>query len=175
MSEDETCCSNSCRLCNVTDMTRRKVGFNKNKNCKVTPFRRVHKISTGDYWLRHVCPSVLPPALKNVSTTGRIVTKFDTWHFFFWKFVDKTQVTLKSDKNNAWFTWRRFYVYDISLNSFESAKSLRQFVEEVRWHFIFNKFFFPKIVPLMTTWKNLVQPDRPQITIWHGAWAQYYG
>jgi len=31
---------------------------------------------------------------------------------------------------------------------------------------MFNNFFFPKIVPFMGRWKNIVQPDRPQMTIW---------
>jgi hypothetical protein len=38
MSAGETCYSNSSRLCNVTDMTKRKIVFNKNKNDKVTHF-----------------------------------------------------------------------------------------------------------------------------------------
>ena len=33
--------------------------------------------------------------------------------------AEKIQVSLKSDKNNGYFTWRRFHIYDnISLNSF---------------------------------------------------------
>jgi hypothetical protein len=31
---------------------------------------------------------------------------------------------------------------------------------------MFNNFFFSKIVPFMRMWKNIVQPDRPQMTIW---------
>ena len=31
---------------------------------------------------------------------------------FSWKSVEKIQVLLKSDKNNGYFTWRRFHVYD---------------------------------------------------------------
>ena len=30
---------------------------------------------------------------------------------------------------------------------------------------MFNNFYFSKIVPLIT-WKNIVKPDTPQITIW---------
>ena len=41
------------------------------------------------------------------------------WYLtFFRKYVDKIQVSLKSDKNNGHFTQRRFHFYDsISLNS----------------------------------------------------------
>jgi len=36
----------------------------------------------------------------------------------FRKSVPKIQVSLKSDKNNRYFTWRPIYIYDhISLNS----------------------------------------------------------
>jgi hypothetical protein len=36
----------------------------------------------------------------------------------FRKSVEKIQVSLKSDKNNGYFTWRPMYIYDyISLNS----------------------------------------------------------
>ena len=40
------------------------------------------------------------------------------WYLsFFRKCVEKIQVSLKSDKNNGHFTWRRFHIYDnISLN-----------------------------------------------------------
>jgi hypothetical protein len=38
---------------------------------------------------------------------------------FLRKSVEKIEDSLKSDKNNWYFTWRRFYIYDsISLNSF---------------------------------------------------------
>jgi hypothetical protein len=33
-------------------------------------------------------------------------------------------------------------------------------------HFMFNAFFFEKPTVYQTMWKNIVQPDRPQITIW---------
>ena len=49
-----------------------------------------------------------------------IWTDFDeTWYFsIFRKSVEKIRVLLKSDKNNKYFTWRRFDIYDnISLNS----------------------------------------------------------
>jgi hypothetical protein len=46
-------------------------------------------------------------------------TDFDnTWFFsFFWKSVEEIQISLKPDKNNEYFTWKRFQFYDnISLN-----------------------------------------------------------
>jgi hypothetical protein len=40
-------------------------------------------------------------------------------------------------------------------------------VEKIKTHFVFsNFFFFSKIVPFMTMWKNVVEPDRPRVTQW---------
>jgi hypothetical protein len=40
-------------------------------------------------------------------------------------------------------------------------------VEEIKAYFYVEKlFFFLKIVTFMRTWKNTVEPDRPQITVW---------
>jgi hypothetical protein len=40
--------------------------------------------------------------------------------------VEKIQVSLKSDKKNGYFTWRRFHIYDnISLNSSRNGKCPR--------------------------------------------------
>jgi hypothetical protein len=64
----------------------------------------------------------------------------------FRKAVEKTQVPLKCDKNNGYFTWRLMYMYEsISLNLFRmrsmSDKSCRKIQNT---YFIFNNFFFPR-------------------------------
>jgi hypothetical protein len=41
-----------------------------------TIFRRVRKIAKSDYYLRHVCPSVLPSAIIS-APTRRIFMKFE--------------------------------------------------------------------------------------------------
>ena len=46
--------------------------------------------------------SVVPPARNSSTPTGRILMKFDT--YVFRKSVKKIQVSLKSDKNNSYFT-----------------------------------------------------------------------
>jgi hypothetical protein len=56
-------------------------------------------------------------------------TDFDKiWYLrLFRKPVDKIQVSLKSDKNNGYFTSRRFHIYDnISLNSSQNEKYFKQ-------------------------------------------------
>ena len=61
--------------------------------------------------------SVCPSAWNNSNPIGRILIKLDI-SAFIRKSVEKIQVQLKSDKNNGYFTPRRFHIYDnISLNS----------------------------------------------------------
>jgi hypothetical protein len=88
------------------------------------------------------CPSV------RVKQLGSHWTDFDeTWYltFFYIKSVDKIQVSLKSDKNNGYFTWRRFHICDnISLNSFQKQKCFRQSCRENQCSITF--FFLSKIV-----------------------------
>jgi len=42
--------------------------------------------------------------------TGRIFTKFYILRFFE-KYVEKVQVSLKSDEHNRYFTWRPVYIF----------------------------------------------------------------
>jgi hypothetical protein len=61
--------------------------------------------------------SVCPSSGKNSTPTGRIFIKFDIRGFFFF-FVEKIQVSLKTDKNNEYFTSRTTQIfYHNSLNS----------------------------------------------------------
>jgi hypothetical protein len=44
--------------------------------------------------------------------------------------------------------------------------------EKIKTHFISsNVFFFEKRAVYEIMWKNMVEPDRPQATIWYGACA----
>jgi hypothetical protein len=57
--------------------------------------------------------SVRLPLWNNPASTGRTLMKFKLSS----KSVEKIDVSLKSDKNNGYFTRRRFHIYDnISLN-----------------------------------------------------------
>jgi hypothetical protein len=71
--------------------------------------------------ISHVRPSLHPSvclsAWNNSTPTGRTLIKFDIYDIFR-NSVQKIQDSLKSDKNNRYFTWRRFHIYDnTSLNS----------------------------------------------------------
>jgi hypothetical protein len=76
------------------------------------------------------------------------------------KYIEKTQVSLQSDKNNGHFTWRPMYIYDnISLNSYYSEECFRQkFVENMRTHFMFKKLISEKRAVCERMWKNMVEP-----------------
>ena len=64
----------------------------------------------------------------------------------FQKSVDKIQVSLKSAKNNRYFTWRRFYIYDsISLKSSWNEKCFRKTViEKIKTQFLCSITIFRK-------------------------------
>jgi hypothetical protein len=76
----------------------------------------------------------------------------EMWHLsIFRKFVEKFQYSLKSDKNDGYFTWRPIYIFLSYLAQFflewkVFQKKRRR--ENRNTHFMFNNFFFSKIVPL---------------------------
>jgi hypothetical protein len=70
-------------------------------------------------------------ALKKSAVTGRNFVKFGIS-----KFVEKIQVSLKSEKNNRYFTLWPTYIYDnISLNSSYNEKRFKKFVEKSKHPF----------------------------------------
>jgi len=71
-----------------------------------------------------VRPSVCPLAWNKSAPTRRIFVKFDMC--IFRKSVAKIKISLKSDKNNGYLTRRRMYVYNITLNSSQNEKCVRQ-------------------------------------------------
>ena len=74
-------------------------------------------------YVMSVCPSV---------RVGQIVSQWAELHEFWYlsmfrKPAEKIQVSLKSDKNNRYFTWTPIYIFDhISLNSSYIEKCFRQ-------------------------------------------------
>jgi hypothetical protein len=76
----------------------------------------------------------------------------------FLKTVEKIQMSLKSDKNNRYFTSRPIHIYHISLISSENET---KFVEKMKTHIFFEyRTFYEKM------WKNIVERGRSQMTIW---------
>ena len=86
----------------------------------------------------------------------------EIWYLsLFRKSVAKNQVSLKSDKNNWYFTWRPMYTYDnISLKSSQNEKYLRQRCRENQnTHFMFNYLSFRKSCRLWHNVENIAQPN----------------
>ena len=94
---------------------------------------------------------------------------YEIWYWsILWKSVEKIQVVLKSDKNTGHFTWILAYVYDhIVLISSNNEKCFRHVVENINLNILHSiTFFSPKngaVYEVM--WKNVVLPDRLQMTI----------
>ena len=111
------------------------------------------------------CPSV---------RVGQFASHWMDFHeilydIFFGKSVEKIQVSLKSDKNNGYFTWRPWYMFDhISFSSSWNEKCFRQKLYRKSKHTFYVPQFFPR--KLCRLWDNVkkytVEPDRPQMTIW---------
>ena len=107
-------------------------------------FRRVHKIAKSDSCLCHVCCLsvrlyVRPSTWNSSAPTARIfmnlvstvsVNKWFSWNFifeYFSKICWENSVSLKSRKNNWYFTWRSAFVYgNMSLNYALNEKCFRQ-------------------------------------------------
>ena len=93
--------------------------------------------------------------------------KFDVFSIFR-KFVKKNQVSLKSDKNDGYFTWRSIHIFITSPSVLLRIKNVsdRSCTESQKQTFKFNNFFFLKSYRLWDNVENTVEPKRPQVTIW---------
>jgi len=82
----------------------------------------------------------------------------------------KIQVSLKSDKNRTYFTWRPIYIFVISLSVLLEMRNVsdESCRENQNTQFVFNNWFFlfENRAIYEITWKYAVVPDRPQMTIW---------
>jgi len=78
------------------------------------------------------------------------------------KSVEKIQVSLKSDKNNCYFTYRPIHICDtVSLNCSYNEKCFKV-VKNIKIFILCSIFFFiENRVVCEINWKNIVQPDRP--------------
>jgi len=97
--------------------------------------------------------SVRLSAWNNSSHTGRIFMKFYIWPFFEALFK-KIQLSLKSDKNNRYFTWRQINILDhYALDSSRMRNiSDKTYTENQNAHFMFKNVFPRKSYRL---WDNV--------------------
>jgi len=48
-------------------------------------------------------------------------------------------------------------------------------LDEIKTHVMFSSIFPENLALYEIMWKNIVQPYRPQMTVWHGACALHAG
>jgi hypothetical protein len=130
--------------------------------------RCVRKISKSDSYLRHVCVSICPSvhasAWYNSAPTGRIFMKFDMWVFF------------ENLSRNFKFRWNVTIITD-TLHEYLCAFMISRWIL-VRMRTVSDKCCrenqntfcaqnpFPESrVVYEIMWKNMVEPDRPQMAI----------
>jgi len=81
--------------------------------------------------------------------------------------VEKIQVSLKSEKNKGYFTWRHVYILIISRWILLGVGTLSEnIVEKTKTCLLFSKTFI-YIYKLKRSWddmENVVEPDRPLLT-----------
>jgi len=94
----------------------------------------------------------------------------EIWHSsIFKKSVRKIQVSLKSDKKNAYFTQIPIHMFIISHSVLLRLMNISDTIcrENQNIHFMFSNFFFSKIAIYGIMRKNIIERFRPQMTIRH--------
>ena len=113
-----------------------------------------------------------------METLGSLWTDFyEIWYFsIFRKSVQKIQVSLKSDKNKGYFTWRPIYMFIIYRSNQLRIRNVsgKCCGENQSTDFMFNSlFFFENHAVYELMWENIAKPDRPQMTIWRVCIARW--
>jgi len=111
---------------------------------------------------------VRPFSWNNLAHTESMFMIFYIWELS-GKLVMEVQVSLKSDRNNGYITWRTIYIFlSHRAHFFLEWELFRTDLQRKPKHtFYAQYFFFSKIVLFKKkTWKTSVEPGRPQMTIW---------
>jgi len=105
--------------------------------------------------------------MNNSASPGQIFMKFDT--SIFRKFVENIQVRFKSNNINGYFTCRLKYISDnFSLNPSSNERCFGQMLQrKLNTHFSLSPPPNRGIYEIM--WKNMLQTDRSQTTIYYSA------
>ena len=75
----------------------------------------------------------------------------------------KIQVSLKYDKNNGYLTFA--HLWHLTEFFLEWEMFHTKLVEKIKTQFVFKNFFFLNCVIYEITWENMVEPDKPKMTI----------
>jgi hypothetical protein len=113
-------------------------------------FRRACKIAKHNYQRRRVCPSVRPSVVKE--QFGSRWADFHGIGYFcvFRKPVEIIKISLKSDKNNWYFTRRQIHILIITHSVLFRMKNVSDKIcRENQNTFLYLTTFFSEIVPFM--------------------------
>ena len=110
-----------------------------------------------------VRPHVRLSAWNNSDPTGRIFMKFDM--SIFRNTVEKIQVSLKSDKNNGYYTWRPLDMWSYLTQFLFEREMFQKVVGEIEIRILCSITFLRKSRLYEIMWKNTEEPGKPQVTI----------
>ena len=110
-----------------------------------------------------VCPYVRPPSRNNSVPAGRIFMKIDISVFF-----ENFQVSLKSDKNNGYLREDQYTFFIISCSILLIIRNQTKIMEKIRKYISSSIIFlfFENFAVYEIMWKNSVEPDTRQMTVW---------
>jgi hypothetical protein len=133
-------------------------------------FRHIHKIVKSDYTLHHIWPSVCPSIITELVGSQRADFCEINIRIFFWKSVEKIQVSLKSDKNeHVLYTEANIRFCSYLAQFLERNFSDKSCAENPNTHFMFSNFS-PKIV-LFMRWCGKIPYSRTGNRQKYGAYA----
>ena len=116
---------------------------------------------------RHACLSAYPSVLR--VQLGCHWTDFhEIWFLIiFRKLGEKIQVSLRFEKSNGYVTWRLIYIFDHLPRSFLEWEMFRtKVVEKIKTHILCSITFVENRSVYEIMWKNILELERPRMTIW---------
>ena len=112
------------------------------------------------------CLFIHQSSRNNLNPTGQTVMKF-YYLSIFQNSVTKIHVSFIAHNNNRYFIHEDQYTFLIIHNLFlEWEMFLTKVVEKIKTHILCSITVFQKSCNLWDNWKNIVEPGRPQMTIW---------
>jgi hypothetical protein len=108
------------------------------------------------------------PSLRMEQLGSHWTDFYEIWYLsIFRKFIEKIQVSCKSDNNSGHFTWTPMHIFIYLAQLFLKWIIFRtKVVEKKHTSTMFSNFFFQNRAVYEIMWKNIVERGRPQMTIW---------
>ena len=144
----------------------RYVGVTDSSVTRVSVFRHVRNIARSVCRFRHGCQSVRTSAWNTQLPLGGFHWSLKFEHFS--KIYRENPSFIKTDKDYRYFISRRIGIFRSHLAGvfFEWEIFQTKVVEKFETHFLCSIASPPHRTVYEIMWKNIVEPDRPQMTIW---------